>query len=164
MGIMNSAIFRLAKHGFGVAAVGSAFSMPVAFSHCQVPCGIFDDALRAKQLKEDCSTIKKAMHEVGHIAEKTDAQSLNQSVRWIMTKEEHASKIITTVAEYFMTQKMKTIPPQSDKAAYEAYLATLAAHHAVLVAAMKAKQSTDMKVAEALMDAIVNLISVGKYD
>ena len=43
--------------------------------------------------------IKKAMHQVGHLAGKSDAQSMNQAVRWINTKEEHAAKIITTVAE-----------------------------------------------------------------
>ena len=98
-----------------------------------------------------------------------------------MTKEDHASKIITVVGEYFLTQKMKAIPSPDDKEAYQAlvaaplllaysdtaapqeYLEKLAAHHAVLVAAMKAKQSMDMKTAEALQAAIVNMIVVGKY-
>ena len=30
------------------------------FSHCQVPCGIYDDAARIIQIKEDFGTIKKA--------------------------------------------------------------------------------------------------------
>ena len=30
------------------------------FAHCQIPCGIYDDALRIIQIKEDFKTIKKA--------------------------------------------------------------------------------------------------------
>merc|ERR1711934_584627 len=148
---MASRIFR-----FGAAAAGTAlFGVPAAtYCHCQVPCGIFDDQMRIKQLKEDCVTIHKAMHQAGHLCGKGDALSTNQSVRWVMTKEEHAAKIITTVAEYFLTQKVKDPPPQSDTAAYQKYLATLACHHAVLRAAMKTKQTMDIKDAEALMKAI----------
>ena len=83
------------------------------------------------------------MHQAGHLSGNTDAQSVNQSVRWVITKEvhkphppltdctashclltlgrqDHASKIISTVAEYFLTQKVKDPPAQSDAAAYQA--------------------------------------------
>lgn len=33
-------------------------------------------------------------------------QQLNQSTRWITTKEEHAANIINTVSTYFLTQKV----------------------------------------------------------
>jgi nickel superoxide dismutase len=78
---------------------------------------------------------------------------LNQATRWINTKEEHACKIISTVSEYFMTQKMKVIPAKGSSE-YAAYLDKLAAHHAVLVAAMGCKQNVDMKTAEKLVAAI----------
>ena len=103
------------------------------------------------------------MHQVYHLDGKTDPQSLNQAVRWIVTKEEHAAKIISTVSEYFLTQKMKAIPAKSDTSAYNAYLEKLAAHHAVLVAAMKAKQTMDTKAAEALMAAIEDMSATGGY-
>ena len=32
----------------------------IALAHCQVPCGIYDDALYIVQIKEDYKTIKKA--------------------------------------------------------------------------------------------------------
>ena len=54
-----------------------------------------------------------------------DPQSLNQSVRWINTKE-HASQIITTVSEYFLTQKLKDVGEKDDK--YNDYLIALALH------------------------------------
>ena len=33
------------------------------YAHCQVPCGIYDDALRIVQTKEDVNTILKAMNQ-----------------------------------------------------------------------------------------------------
>ena len=30
------------------------------FGHCQVPCGIYEDAVRVYQIKEDFNTIKKS--------------------------------------------------------------------------------------------------------
>ena len=34
------------------------------WAHCQVPCGIYDDALRIVQLREDFHTIQKAMNQI----------------------------------------------------------------------------------------------------
>jgi nickel superoxide dismutase len=122
------------------------------FAHCQVPCGIYDDAARITQMLEDTETIRKAMNQMAELQGKSDPQSMNQMTRWILTKEEHASRIITTVSEYFLTQKLKPVP--SSDAGHEAYLQKLADHHAVMRAAMKAKQSTDPSLAGALHDAI----------
>ena len=80
-----------------------------AGAHCQVPCGIYDDHARIHAMKEDVTTIAKAVKLIGELAEKSDAVSKNQLNRWIQTKEIHASRIITTVSEYFLTQKIK--PP-----------------------------------------------------
>jgi nickel superoxide dismutase len=126
-----------------------------ALAHCQVPCGIYDDPARIAEMLEDTTTIEKAMKQMADLSGKTDPQSMNQLTRWIMTKEDHASKIITTVSEYFLTQKVK--PVEKGAAGYEEYLEKLADHHAVLRAAMKAKQSADPTHAQALHDAIHEL-------
>lgn len=123
-----------------------------AFGHCQVPCGIYDDSARVDAMKEDVTTIKKAMRLINELAGKTDAQSQNQLVRWVNTKEIHTQKIITSIADYFLTQRVKA--DQQD------YLERLRDHHAVIVAAMKAKQNTAPEVAE-LLDKAVDLL--GKY-
>lgn len=128
-----------------------------AEAHCQVPCGIYDDAARIKAMREDATTIDKAIAQIRELASKHDAQSLNQATRWIMTKENHASHIITVLSEYFLTQKVKPVAPGAD--GYDAYLKSLADHHAVLVAAMKTKQTTDPASAEALRKAIDALAS-----
>ena len=125
---------------------------PTADAHCQVPCGIYDDAARITQLREDAATIAKAVAQIGELAGKNDPQSLNQITRWIVTKEQHASHIITVVCEYFLTQKVK--PVAADAEGYKAYLKKLADHHAVMVAAMKTKQNTNQASVDALAKAI----------
>ena len=124
-------------------------------AHCQVPCGIYDDAARVARMYEDAATIEKAMVQMKDLAGKTDAQSANQFTRWVVTKEAHASNIITTVAEYFLTQKVK--PVAADAEGYDAYLAILADHHQVMVAAMKAKQNSDPEVVVKLRAALDRL-------
>ncbi|MFQ5590099.1 MAG: superoxide dismutase [Ni] [Phycisphaerae bacterium] len=120
--------------------------------HCQVPCGIYDDAARIKQLKEDHTTITKAITQINELAGSHEAQAFNQAARWVATKEEHASHVIEVVADYFLAQRVK--PAARGGEGYDAYLARLADHHAVIVAAMKAKQSADPAAADALLAAI----------
>jgi len=125
---------------------------PHVQAHCQVPCGIYDDAARITQMREDATTIEKAIKQIAELAGKSDAQSINQATRWINTKEDHASRIISVVAEYFLTQKVK--PVEKGAEGYEPYLASLADHHAVMVAAMKTKQAVDPANVDALRKAI----------
>ena len=124
-------------------------------AHCQVPCGIYDDKARIARLKEDAVTITKAIGQIQELSGKHDATAFNQAARWVSTKEDHASHIITTVAEYFLTQKVKPVAAGAD--GYEGYLAKLADHHAVMVAAMKTKQSANPAAAQALDQAIDKL-------
>ena len=136
-------------------AVGSMFLAairPVAVAHCQVPCGIYDDHARITAMLEDTTTIAKAMDQINALAGKQDAQSFNQATRWVITKEEHAERIQTTIAQYYLAQRVKAAEPGTE--AYDAYLQKLAEHHAVIVAAMKAKQTVDPKAAVALRKAI----------
>jgi len=119
-----------------------------AEAHCQVPCGIYDDAARITHMHEDVTTITKAIAQINELSGKHDAQSLNQAVRWINVKEAHASNVIEIVSEYFLTQKVKPVAPGAE--GYDAYLKSLADHHAVMVAAIKTKQNTEASYAEAL--------------
>lgn len=126
-----------------------------ASAHCQVPCGIYDDDARLAALREDSATIAKAMAQISELAGKHDGQSLNQATRWVLTKEQHASNIITVVSEYFLTQKVKPVSPGTD--GHQAYLQKLADHHAVLAAAMKSKQTVDSSAVDGLNRAIEQL-------
>jgi nickel superoxide dismutase len=115
---------------------------PLAYSHCQVPCGIYDDHARVKAMLEDAATTRKAVTLINDLSGKTDAQSNNQIVRWVVNKEQHAQNIISTISDYFLTQRVKA--KQKD------YAERLQKHHAVIVAAMKVKQNADMKFVETL--------------
>lgn len=117
-----------------------------AMAHCQVPCGIYDDYARVQAMLEDAATVAKAVKMMNELAGKTDAQSQNQMVRWVMNKEKHAQNVIATISDYFLTQRVK--PDMED------YAARLAKHHAVILAAMKAKQNSDEKSAAALKASI----------
>jgi small subunit ribosomal protein S27Ae len=64
-----------------------------------VPCGIFDDPNMVAQLKEASATIRKAMiqaKELHATATTTDLLAMNQMIRWIHVKEEHADKVSTS--------------------------------------------------------------------
>ena len=116
------------------------------FAHCQVPCGIYNDHERVEAMEEDLTTIRKAMKQIKELASKDDAQSKNQLVRWVMTKEKHAQHIIEVISNYFLTQRVKAT--QKD------YKERLVKHHSVIVAAMKVKQNTETKYADKLKIAI----------
>jgi len=119
---------------------------PASYAHCQIPCGIYDDYARVRGMLEDAATVEKSMKLILELAGKNDPQSQNQLVRWIMNKEKHAQFIIATISDYFLTQRVKT--DQKD------YLERLKKHHAVIIAAMEAKQNTDLKYADALREKI----------
>ena len=139
-----------------IAVAGSTFLLATsAQAHCQVPCGIYDDAARVKHLREDATTIEKAIQAIIDLSGKTDPQSFNQLIRWTTTKEDHASNVISVVSEYFLAQKIKPVAAGAD--GYDDYLKNLADHHAVMVAAMKTKQNADPQVVKDLNSAIDGL-------
>lgn len=120
----------------------------VVNAHCEVPCGIYSDQLRFESMLEDQATIAKAMGQIAELSTDHDAQGANQLVRWVNTKETHATNTQEIIAQYFMTQRIK-----ADAADYAK---KLTAAHAVMVAAMKCKQSTDVATAEALRESILD--------
>ena len=141
---MNKYFIKIVA-GTGMAVALFLNSMSVQ-AHCQIPCGIYDDAARVVEMLESAATVEKSMKLIGELAGKNDAQSQNQLVRWVVNKEEHAQMIISTISDYFLTQRVK--------ASQDDYAERLQKHHAVIVAAMKAKQNSDMQMAMDLKDAI----------
>ncbi len=124
-----------------VVVVALAVLATMAFSHCEVPCGIYGDQTRFTMLEEHITTIEKAMGQIEHISKEKNV-NYNQLVRWVNTKEKHADEIQHVVAQYFMTQRVKPAAPE-DKAQYAKYVHELTLLHQTLVAAMKTKQTTD---------------------
>jgi nickel superoxide dismutase len=123
-----------------------------ASAHCEVPCGIYADQHRFEQMLEDTATIAKAIAQTNELMagmkEGPNPLGVNQVVRWVTTKESHATNTQHIIAQYFMTQRIK--PDQED------YVKKLTTAHAVMQAAMKCKQNADPKTAEALKKAILD--------
>ena len=128
------------------AVIVSAGFYSVADAHCEVPCGIYGDQMRFEMMLEDTATVRKAMDQINALNSADDALSKNQLVRWVTTKEAHADKIQHVIAQYFMTQRIK--------ATSEKYVDQLTKAHAVMVTAMKCKQTVDSTNADALEQAI----------
>ena len=75
-----------------------ALQVTPADAHCQVPCGIYDDQARITAIREDATTIGKSIAKINELAGAHAPLGMNQATRWVMTKEHHASNIITVVA------------------------------------------------------------------
>lgn len=113
-----------------------------ANAHCEIPCGIYDDALRMNLILEHATTIEKSMNKINELEKSGNS---NQLVRWVSNKEQHANELQEIVTQYFMTQRIKFDSPDYDK--------KLAALHKLLVYAMKCKQTTDSGNVEKLREA-----------
>ncbi len=131
---------------FALAILAVVLTMaPRAWSHCEIPCGIYDDQARVQLIAEHIGTIEKSMQQIIEL-QKAATVNYNQLMRWVMNKENHATEIQTIVAQYFMTQRIKA---DSDQ-----YARKIAALHQMLIAAMKCKQTTNLKHVAELRDLL----------
>ena len=132
-----------------IAMTLAALAIPaLASAHCQIPCGIYDDSLRMALVLEDITTIEKSMQSIIDMSAAAD-KNYNQIVRWVTNKDDHADKLIETVTQYFMAQRVKPADP-ADTQANAAYTAKLTVLHKMLVTAMQCKQTTDKANCEKL--------------
>jgi nickel superoxide dismutase len=123
----------------------------ISYAHCEIPCGIYDDQLRFKELYENTATIEKSIKAINEIS-KEKSTDYNQLVRWINIKELHAEKNQEIVSKYFLHQRIKITSKNSNE--YKDYLHSLELLHSISVYSMKTKQSTDLKNIELLKGAI----------
>ena len=137
-----------------IAIIIAAFGFNNVHAHCQVPCGIYDDAVRIIQIREHVTTIEKAMKQIEQLAsDKSSAQNMNQLIRWINTKEEHATFIQSTMANYFLAQRIK--PKKKDEAGRQQYVDQTLLLQQIIVATMKCKQTVD-KIEPELVSTLLN--------
>ena len=139
--------------------IGLLLSVSYIFGHCQVPCGIYDDARRILEIEEDVKTIEKAMVNIESISNKKNesAQDLNQLIRWINTKEQHAQYIQNSMLEYFLAQRIK--PKETNDEGYNKYVALTTVCQKIIFTAMKTKQTVDsnhIKKLNSLINFLVN--------
>jgi len=111
-------------------------TVTLAFAHCEIPCGIYDDHARVHMIEENITTIEKSIKSIRELQTAKPTNN-NQLVRWVMNKEKHADAIHEIVTQYFMTQRIK--PDAKD---YDKKLGLL---HKMLISAMKCKQTTNLE-------------------
>ena len=120
----------------------------IAYSHCQIPCGIYGDQGRFDMISEHIMTIEKSMNTINELS-KQESSDMNQIVRWVQNKDKHADELTDIVTYYFMAQRVK--PPQATEGKdYENYVKKLTLLHQMMVHAMKAKQTTNLDHVEQL--------------
>ena len=125
-----------------IAIIIAAFGLNNIHAHCQVPCGIYNDAVRIIQLREHVTTIEKSMNKIEQLtSDESSSQNMNQLIRWINTKEEHATFIQSIIADYFLAQRIK--PKKKDEAGRQQYVDQTLLLQQIIVAAMKSKQTVD---------------------
>ncbi len=120
----------------------------LAYSHCQIPCGIYDDEARFNAIAEHITTIEKSMKQIKLLSIQGKAD-MNQIVRWVNNKEAHADELSHIITYYFMAQRIK-IASEGNVQEYNKYIKKLTLLHEMLVTTMKAKQTTDTANVEKL--------------
>jgi len=132
----------------GAVFVSAIVLGSLAYSHCQIPCGIYDDEARFNMIAEHITTVEKSMK----LIESLSAQqkpNMNQVIRWVNNKEKHADEISHIITHYFMAQRIKLTAKDNTKA-YNEYVKKLTLLHEMLIYAMKTKQTTDLDNVEKL--------------
>jgi nickel superoxide dismutase len=140
------------KLALGIVFLFAVVFGSLAYSHCQVPCGIYGDDARFDAISEHITTIEKSMKQIEELTAQ-ESVNANQIVRWVNNKEKHADEISEIVTYYFMAQRVK-LPAAGDTKAYNSYIKKLTLLHEMLVYSMKAKQTTDLGNVEKLRDSL----------
>jgi nickel superoxide dismutase len=143
---------RMTVIGLAMALIGLALTALPAFSHCEIPCGIYGDEMRFAMMKEDIATIEKSMKQVVELS-KQASPNHNQIVRWVQNKEHHADKIRDVATQYFMVQRIKPVSSKTS-ADHDVYLNKLKLLHEMIVTSMKCKQTTDLAHVEKLKQLV----------
>ncbi|MFH1371927.1 MAG: superoxide dismutase [Ni] [Planctomycetota bacterium] len=134
-------------------AIALAFVTPLVYSHCQMPCGIYDDPARLTAIAENCTTVEKAIKSIEELSAQAKP-NMNQIVRWVNVKDKHAEDTEHIISYYFMAQRIK--PVDKSDAGYEKYIKQLTLLHEMLVYSMKTKQTTDLANVEKLRSLLAD--------
>lgn len=134
------------------------FFSAVQFGHCQIPCGIYDDERVFSELYEHVDTIHKAVDVLSVSPNLEDPLAMQQFVRWVTNKDDHASKIQSIMTDYFLSQRLSgAIKTNTFNRAYHNKLKSI---HLIIFNSMKAKQTVSLDVVESLNQSIKSFESL----
>ncbi|AQQ71546.1 superoxide dismutase, Ni [Limihaloglobus sulfuriphilus] len=137
--------FLRRKHTIYFVAGAAAVFLAASYvhSHCQIPCGIYGDDTRFEIMSEHIDTIEKSMKMIDELSAKKE-KDMNQIVRWVTNKEDHAAQLSEIITYYFMAQRIKPVSTAQNDAQKELYTKQVTLLHEMLVTTMQTKQSTDL--------------------
>ena len=135
-----------------IVCLGMVMISTQLYAHCEIPCGIYDDAMRITLMEEHITTIEKSMNMINDLSKESPV-NYNQLIRWVTNKEEHSTKLQEIVTQYFMTQRIKYADTK-DADQHNKYIMELTILHQILVNAMKTKQTTDLEYVQKLRSMV----------
>ena len=135
-----------------------AITANLTYSHCQIPCGNYGDYTRIDLMREHIATIEKSMKQINELSKKS-SENMNQVVRWVNNKEEHADKLTEIITYYFLTQRVKIVDPGKSED-FKIYQEKLTLLHNMMVFAMKSKQTTDVSNTDSLSKLVGKFVDV----
>ncbi len=112
-------------------------------AHCQIPCGIYHDAMVYDQVDQYIETMFKGMTIISD-NKFENAHDKNEFVRWVIEKEKESNNIAELITFYFLQQKIKPGEENTPK--------RLASAHKLLFLAMQIKQGTTTEVVNQFAD------------
>ena len=119
-----------------LAAITLCYSKPDLLAHCQLPCGIYHDAMVFDQIDQYAETMYKGIAVLNQLKMKS-VHDQNEFVRWVMEKENESNEISKVFTFYFLQQKIKPDEPETVK--------MLKSAHKLLFLLVAIKQNTDLK-------------------
>ena len=112
-------------------------------AHCQMPCGIYHDAMVYDQIDQYAETMVKAVTVMNQCKFET-VRERNEFMRWVMEKEKESNDTSLLITSFFIQQKIKPGEPDTPKRIESA--------HKLLCLIVAIKQNADVKIVESFTE------------
>ena len=112
-------------------------------AHCQMPCGIYQDAMIYDLIDQYAETMVKAVTVMNQSKFET-VRERNEFMRWVMEKEKESNDTSQLITTFFMQQKIKPGEPDTQK--------RIEAAHKLLCLIVAIKQNADVKIVESFTE------------
>ncbi len=112
-------------------------------AHCQMPCGIYHDAMIYDLIDQYAETMAKAVTVMNQSKFET-VREKNEFVRWVMEKEKESNDTSQLITSFFLQQKIKSGEADTQKRTESA--------HKLLCLIVAIKQNADIKIVESFTE------------
>lgn len=119
-----------------VLAVATLFSGNLV-AHCQMPCGIYHDDMAFDQIDQYIETMYKGISVIND-SKFTTPHERNETIRWVVLKDNSSTEAAEFITTYFLQQKIKPGEPDTPT--------RLTSAHKLLFLLVAIKQNTDLQM------------------